>query len=187
MSFTHEPELTGPVDLCLPDGRTLNDAAKGWSRVPLHTGNLRGSWGRNKRWDYWCVLAPGLAVAVTFADVDYLGMATVWWADLTTGESGGCEPTLPLARGVELPDLPGSTPLRYRGPKSQVELVDDDGGTTLTASWTEPDGRPGRLGLRVELPAGHESLNVVIPWSSSRFQYTSKHQARPAWGALQVG
>ena len=28
---------------------------------------------------------------------------------------------------------------------------------------------------------------MVIPWSSSRFQYTSKHQARPAWGALQVG
>lgn len=187
MSFTHESELTAAVDLCLADGRTLNPAATGWSRTPLHTGNLRGSWGRTKRWDYWCVLAPGLSVAVTYADVDYLGMATVWWADLTTGESGGCEPTLPLARGVELPDRPGAAPLRFRGSSSQVDLVDDEGGTTLTASWTERDGRPGRLDLRVELPAGHESLNVVIPWSSRRFQYTSKHQARPAWGSLQVG
>ncbi|MCB1004805.1 MAG: DUF2804 domain-containing protein, partial [Acidimicrobiales bacterium] len=33
---------------------------------------------------------------------------------------------------------------------------------------------------------GHESLNVVIPWSDRRFQYTSKHQARPARGELVV-
>jgi hypothetical protein len=36
-------------------------------------------------------------------------------------------------------------------------------------------------------PAGHESLNVVIPWSERRFQFTSKHQARPAEGELIVG
>jgi hypothetical protein len=39
----------------------------------------------------------------------------------------------------------------------------------------------------VELPPGHESLNVVIPWSDERFNYTSKHQARPAAGELVVG
>ena len=55
-------------------------------------------------------------------------------------------------------------------------------------------------------PEGHESLNVVVPWSATRFQFTSKHQARvrrralarratsrarsaptPAWGTLDVG
>ena len=36
-------------------------------------------------------------------------------------------------------------------------------------------------------PAGHESLNVVIPWSDELFNYTSKHQARPATGSLTVG
>ena len=49
---THEQELTEPVDLCTPDGRRLNPEATGFSRTPLHTGNLRGSWGRTKRWDY---------------------------------------------------------------------------------------------------------------------------------------
>ena len=39
----------------------------------------------------------------------------------------------------------------------------------------------------VELPAGLESLNVVIPWSDELFNYTSKHQARPASGELVVG
>ena len=46
--------------------------------MPLHTANLRGGWGRTKRWDYWCVLAHDLVVSVTYADVDYLGMVTVW-------------------------------------------------------------------------------------------------------------
>ena len=184
---THERELTDEVDLCRSDGATLADDAIGWSRTPLHTANLKGRWGRNKRWDYWCVLAPDLAVAITYADVDYLGMATIWWVDLSTGETGGCEPALPLGRGVSLPDRPGSVPLRYRGRRSSVELIDDAGGTTFDATWTEPDGRAGRLALRVELPDGHESVNVVIPRSKRQFQFTSKQQARPAHGTLDVG
>src|SRR5690606_27310777 len=49
-----EPELTGPVPLCTPAGR-LNRAAVGWSRRPVHDCTLPGSWGRRKRWDFWCV------------------------------------------------------------------------------------------------------------------------------------
>jgi hypothetical protein len=183
---THERELTRPVDLCTPDGRRLSPDARGWSRTPLHTANLRGGWGRTKRWDYWAILTPDLAMAVTYADVDYLGLATVWWCDLRDGRTGGTEPVLPLARGVTLPDRPGSAPLRYRGQGLDLALVDDADGTMLTARWTE-HGTTASLEARVELPAGHESVNVVIPWSERRFQYTSKHQARPAHGTLVVG
>ena len=187
MKPTHETELTEPVDLCEVDGRLLNPAARGWSRRPLHTANLRGLWGRNKRWDYWAVLAGDLAIAITYADVDYLGMATIWWADLATGATGGRETNLALGRGVSLPDRPGSTPLAYRGRHAQLEIADDPEGTTIDATWREKDRRPGRLSLRIDLPPGHESLNVVIPWNERRFQYTSKHQARPAHGTLSVG
>ncbi len=187
MEPTHEREIIEPVDLCTPDGRRLAPEARGWSRTPLHTANLRGSWGRTKRWDYWAVLAGDLTLAITYADVDYLGMATVWWCDLATGETGGKPIDLPLARGVALPDRPGTAPLTYRGKGASVELVDDPEGTSIEASWSEQDGSRGRLSLRVELPAGHESVNVVIPWSDRRFQYTSKHQARPARGSLTVG
>lgn len=187
MPATDEREITEPVDLCRPDGRRLGPDARGWSRTPLHNANLRGAWGRTKRWDYWAILAGDLTLAVTYADVDYLGMATIWWCDLVTGASGGKDVVLPFARGVALPDRPGTAPLRYRGRGASVEVTDDPGGTTIAATWIERDGRPGRLDVRVELPAGHESVNVVIPWSERRFQYTSKHQARPAHGSLTVG
>jgi hypothetical protein len=184
---THEPEITEPVDLCTPDGKRLNPAAKGWSRQVLHTGNLRGRWGRTKRWDYWAILAGDWSISLTYADVDYLGIAEVWWCHLPTGEKGGHAATIPGARGITLPDLPGSAPLRYGSSKIEIALTDDADGTTIAAWWTEKGGGRGSLNARVDLPAGHESLNVVIPWSDKQFQYTSKHQARAAHGTLEVG
>jgi hypothetical protein len=184
---THEPELTRPVDLCTPDGRRLNPEAVGFSRTPLHRANLAGDWGRTKRWDYWALLADDLVVALTYADVDYLGVVAVWWCEPSTGRTGGRDVAVPLARGIDLPEVPGSAPLTYRSPHLGLEVTDEVGGTTLTARWRERDGTLGRLDAHVALPEGHESLNVVIPWSDTRFQYTSKHQARPATGTLRVG
>lgn len=183
---TAEREVVAPVDLTTADGR-LNPAARGWSRVPLHTCARRGRWGRTKRWDYWGILAGDLLISSTFSNVDYLGIVDVWWADLATGEVGGRGATVPFGRGIVLPDRPGTTPLRYAGARLRVEMVDEADGTHLHASWTERDGRLGRLDAVVALPPGHESLNVVIPWSDTTFQYTSKHQARPARGDLVVG
>lgn len=184
---THEPEITQPVDLCLPGGKRLDPKAKGWSRQVLHTANLRGRWGRTKRWDYWAVLAGDWAVSLVYADVDYLGIAEVWWCHLPTGEAGGRAANVPGARGIALPDLPGTAPLRYRSSKIELALTDDPDGTTLAAWWKEDDGSRSSLNARVDLPVGHQSLNVVIPWSDRQFQYTSKHQARPAHGTLEVG
>ena len=68
-----------------------------------------------------------------------------------------------------------------------VGLRFSPGSTRLHGSWTEHDGTPGALDVTIELPEGHESLNVVIPWNDELFNYTSKHQARPATGQLTVG
>jgi hypothetical protein len=186
-SLTDERELTSSVPLCTDDGRRLHPDAVGWSRVPLHRANLRGGWGRTKRWDYWAVLTDEVAIALTYADVDYLGIASVWWAQLDTGRSGGRERVVPLARGLSLPDVPGSVPLEHHSRTLDLLVEEEDGETRLWADWRERDGRPGHLTAAVRQPAGHESVNVVIPWSERRFQYTSKHQARPARGTLQVG
>jgi hypothetical protein len=195
---THERELTEPVDLCTPDGSVLNPAARGWSRRPLHRANLHGRFGTNKRWDYWAILAGDLVVSAVYADVDHLGLADVWWADLATGETGGHAILVP-AEAVELPERPGTAPLTVDRDGLDLRIVDEDedehedaatGGaarTRLVASWHEGDGRPGHLDVTVARPAGHESLNVVVPWSDDLFNFTSKHQARPATGELVVG
>jgi len=187
LKMTHERELTEPVDLCTPDGAALAEAARGWSRRPLHRANLQGQWGRNKRWDYWAVLAGDLVVSAVYSDVDYVGLADIWWADLVTGETGGHGIAVPRAEGMSLPERPGTAPLRVARDGLDLDITDDAAGTHIRAAWTERDGRPGRLDVTVELPPGHESLNVVIPWSDELFNFTSKHQARAAEGALVVG
>ncbi len=188
LTSTREREITERVDLCTPNGRALDPAARGWSRTPLHTCALRGRWGRTKRWDYWAVLTGDHVFAVVYADVDYLGIAEVWWADLATGASGGRNVPVPLARGLDLPDRPGTAPLRFRSRHLDLDLEDDaDGTTRIRARWDDEDGTPGTADVAVALPAGHESLNVVIPWSEQLFQYTSKHQARPATGSVTAG
>ena len=103
------------------------------------------------------------------------------------GERAATRPPSPARGASTLPDLPGSAPLRYGSSKIEIALTDDADGTTIAAWWTEKGGGRGSLNARVDLPAGHESLNVVIPWSDKQFQYTSKHQARAAHGTLEVG
>ena len=184
MATTDENEIVGEVELCASDGRRLNPAARGWSRRPLHRANLRGSWGRTKRWDYWAILTDEFFVSVTYADVDYIGLATVEWGDLRSGGHGGRAVTVPLARGIDLPDVPGSTALRYRSRHLDLEIGPDGDDTHISVSWTDRDGTNGAIDVIVEDPPGHESVNVVIPWSDTRFQFTSKHQARPVRGSV---
>jgi len=183
---TRERELTTPVNLCNPDGASLNPAARGWSRVPLHRANLDGRPDGTRKWDYWAVLAGDVVLSALYADLGEFGLADVGWIDLVAGVQGGAAiVTGPGA--VRLPERPGTAPLAVHQDAFDLAIVDGDGGTRLAASWTEADGRPGRLDVFVELPPGHESLNVVVPWSVDRFDYTSKQQARPATGSLRVG
>ena len=183
---THERELTTPVDLCTPDGHRLDPGARGWSRLPLHRANLDGLPGRNKKWDYWAVLAGDVVVSCVCSNIDVFGLADVGWIDLGAGLQGGAaivtDPSV-----IRLPERPGTAPLTVAQDGLDLSLTDDDLGTRLVASWTEADGRPGRFDLFVALPVGHESLNVVVPWSDDLFNFTSKHQARPATGTLTVG
>ncbi len=184
---TNERELTEPVDLCTPGGERLNPAARGWSRRPLHRANLPGGGaGRNKRWDYWAVLGGDIVVSSVFSDIDLLGLADVYWADLTTGASGGRAIVTARDGTIHLPEVLSSAPLVVDHDLLALSIIDDEG-TRLRAAWTEADGRASRLDVTVELPAGHESLNVVIPWSDEEFNFTSKHQARVARGELVVG
>jgi hypothetical protein len=183
---TEERELTQPVDLCTADGASLNPLARGWSRAPLHRANLDGCFGENKRWDYWAILAGDLVISTVYANLDRFGLADVYWVDLTTAETGG-HAVVAGSEGFDLPERPGTAPLRVHRDGLELQILDDERGTRLTGSWTEDDGRSGHLDVTVEMPRGHESLNVVIPWNDERFNFTSKHQARPAAGELVVG
>lgn len=192
---THEREITAPVDLCRGDGR-IAPGAIGWSRRPLHRSAIRG-WGRTKRWEYWCVTGPTHLVALTVSDLDYLALNSVYLLEYgPDGREFERTAIVPGGFGVRLPDTvagaPGSPPVVV-GPQRpvrgqvRIEIRNEGTASRLKARCMSPDRRPVEMDLLVALPDGHETLSVVVPWSERRFQYTSKHTARPASGAVSIG
>ena len=183
---THENELTTPTDECLPDGR-LNPAARGWSRRPLLRSNLRGPWGRVKRWEYWCVTGEDRAVAITYADVDYIGLAGLWCCDLRSGFEVEKTAIVPGSRGIDLSDRVDTGGGRYEGQGVRVEIHELTDRTELRAGFLDRSAGRVEVAIDVARPPGHETLNVLIPWSDRRFQFTSKQNTRPATGTAVIG
>ena len=181
-----ERELTEPVDLCDVRGR-LAPGAAGWSRFPLHRANLRGPWGRRKRWEYWCVTTPDLYVSLTYADVDYVGIAGLWICRPADGLVIDAGRVVPLGRGIALPDEPCTGRMAVDGGGVSVAIDERADATHLQASAADTAAGPVAVDLVVDRPPDHETLNVVIPWSEKRFQYTNKQNTRPAHGEVRLG
>lgn len=179
----HEPELTQTVDLCDAQGR-LNRAAVGWSRHPLHRCNLRGSWPRKKRWDFWGVTTDTHMLAVTYGCTDYVGTAAVTWLEYTAGKRIEHVRLLPLARGMRYPQTVGGGDMRFASKDLHLDILEQPQGTRLRA-WFRSSAHELEADVLVERPAGHETLNVVIPWSDRCFQFTSKQNTRPATGHVR--
>lgn len=180
-----EIELTAPAQLCDGRGR-LNPAAVGWSRRPLHTCNLRGNWPRKKKWNYWCITTDTHLFSATVSNIDYMGLAFVYFLDFASGQFVEQTVMRPLGLGCGLPDqVCGSVQFRHR--QLRVMLDDAPGRTRIRVESPAFGGAPLSADLMVERPSSIESMNVVIPWSERRFQFTSKQHGLPAAGIIEVG
>ena len=177
-------ELDGDVALCTPEGR-LNPDAKGWSRRPLHRCALRGPWGRRKRWDHWCVTWKGGVLALTYADFDDLGMASALLLDRETGRELEKVVPVPLALGFSQPDTVGGADVVFDRLGLQLAFREERRGTRLVTRF-QSRGRLVEADVLVTRPPGHETLNVVVPWSEALFQFTSKQNTLPATGTVRV-
>jgi hypothetical protein len=180
-----EPELLQPVAECMPDGR-LNREAIGWSRQPLHRCNLRRHWLRKKRWNYWCVTTDEFLFSITVADLDYIGLAAAGFLEF--GEPLAVEQTaiVPFARRFHLPETVrgGDVVIERRGVR--LALTEEPAGTRLQADFRTRAGMSLSADLLVERPNDVETMNVVIPWSATRFQFTSKQTCLPARGTVRL-
>jgi len=180
-----ERELTAAVNLCDERGR-LNPAAIGWSRAPLHRCNLSAHWPRKKRWNYWCITSETALFSVTLSDLDYMGLAFVYYLDFATQRYTELTVMHPFGRGCNLPDTVAGD-VRFADPRLHFTLSDAPGRTHLKVQSPDFGGVKLAAEFMVSRPADHETLNVVIPWSDRRFQFTSKQEALPAAGVVQLG
>jgi hypothetical protein len=175
-------ELHSPVAIATPDGR-LNRAAVGWSRRPLQTCRIAARrWPRRKRWHHWGVASDTQLVTLTFADLDYLGIAAVYVLDYASGRSWERVAARPLGWGRALPDEVGAGEVAVEAFGLAFGFAESPAGTRLTAR-----ARGLAVDLEIARPPGHETLNVLVPWSDDLFQLTSKQPALPARGTVVAG
>lgn len=181
----HEPELISPVNLCDKNGN-LNPEALGWSRRPLHKCNLQGHWPRKKRWNYWAINSPTHLFSVTLSDVDYLGLPFIYLLDFKT--QAYAEKTLikPFGAGIHLPPEVDEN-VFYKDRAMPITMQSVGNGVHLKVGCPDFEGKPLKANLFVHQPLDHETLNVVIPWSQKRFQFTSKQNCLPTEGTLTWG
>jgi hypothetical protein len=183
--MNQELELTSPVDLCLPDGR-INPAAIGWSRKPLHRCNLHGRFPRKKRWNYWAITTETHLFSVTITNLDYAGLAFVYYADFAARQLTEVTKIIPLGRGCHLPEQVAAD-VHYSGSGMQAAMEQTDGSVRLSVVLADFEGRPLTAQFAITIPPQHETLNVVVPWDERTFQFTSKQNTLPAEGSVTIG
>ncbi len=142
---------------------------------------------RKKKWNYWCVTSDTHLFSATVSDIDYLGLAFVYYLHFDSKAFTEKTVAVPFGWGCDLPDtVEGDIAFDRSG--LQVSFRREPGPVTrLEVASQDFGGVPLEADLSVEHPRGHETLNVVVPWSETRFQFTSKQNCLPASGVVRLG
>ncbi|MBE7412345.1 MAG: DUF2804 domain-containing protein [Leptospiraceae bacterium] len=175
-----EREIKEEVFLCNKNG-LLNWDSVGWSRNPLQVSNLSGNWLRKKKWNYWCVVGKDYMFSITLTDLDYSGMVFAYYLNYKTKEFFEDSILISFGLNLKMGERVGDDAV-YKSKKCTVEMLPKNGYTELKIDWKDFIGKPLKSELKVHNPKNHETLNVVVPWSDSQFQFTSKHHTLPTEG-----
>lgn len=185
MSQFVEKEITERVNLCTADGK-LNKESIGWARRPIITSNLSGNRLRKKKWNYWCVFGEEAMFSATISHLDYAAVCFIYFLEYETENFYEKTFIIPFGRNLHMPEAVQDT----------VEVIHKDTGmffisneyeTTLKISSLDFGGRSLEADIHISYPLDLDTLNVVVPWSESEFQFTAKHHCLPASGSFTVG
>jgi hypothetical protein len=178
-------EITREVLLCDDKGR-LNPDAVGWSRRPFHVCNLRGNFPRKKKWDYWCITGDRFLFSATIAHIDYLSIGAAYFLEYDTERFAEQVAVKVLSRLPVMPETVDGT-IQFEHGRTRLTFACAGNGLRLSVWSSSFAGKPLEASFDIARPADHESLNVVIPWSSERFQFTSKQHCLPTEGTVTWG
>jgi hypothetical protein len=179
-----EPEISAPVDLCDATGR-LAAAARGWARQPIVRANLSGHWPRKKRWNFWNWICPRFVFSVTLADIDYAAFCAFFFIDLDSGEKvEGMSPAWP--HSFEMPEHV-ARPVSFRGRSFEYTNTNEGGDFPVAFKGRSKNGTEVTADFVVRKPPAHESLTVIVPWATERFQLNCKENTLPCEGTVTVG
>ena len=154
-------------------------ASRSSARTSPATGRARSSW------NFWNWIAPDFVFSVTLADIDFASFCAFTLTDFRDGThwAGG---SYGLPGRFALPEHVEASVGFHGGGIEYDNRID---GVGSRGALPRPRRRPHAIeaDFAVHRPPGHESLNVVVPWTTTRFQCNSKHAALPCEGEVRAG
>lgn len=180
-----EREIIERVRLCDDNGALIKSSI-GWSRKPLHDCELRGNWMRKKRWNYWCITNEKRLFSVTMSNLDYASLAFAYFLDFETMRFIEQTVIVPLNSKKPMPaPVDGDISFSHKNMNLSFTRVGDR--TSIHVYSPNFGGEPMAAHFTITHPNELESLNVVIPWSEKRYQFTSKQNCLPCIGEVKIG
>src|SRR5882672_5131582 len=179
-----EREIREAIDIADAEGRLVREAV-GWARHPIFGCRLAPGLKRVHRWNHWCLTTRACALQITIADVGFLGLVIVSFLDFAARSPVERVYLRPRGLPAPMPETPRgdiaisarrlSLEMRMHGEQMQIR------GEARTLF-----GKRIAIDLLVDRPLAHETLNVLVPFDDTRFQFTSKQQALPVRGSVRV-
>ena len=180
-----EKEISEPTLLCDKKGN-LNPKAIGYAKKPLIESNLKGHYMRKKKWNYWCVFGDDILFSATISHLDYASVCFVYFLNYETQRYIEKTVTIPLGNNLKMPsNILESIQLHSKEMTIQLLYIQNE--THMTVTIPDFDGDLLHADLHISHPIEDDSLNVVIPWNRTQFQFTGKHHTLPATGFVKIG
>ncbi|AEC01443.1 DUF2804 domain-containing protein [Parasphaerochaeta coccoides] len=185
-----ENEIIAAQELLDEKGHLVNP---GWSRslfARYDQSKIKASRLRIKDWDYYYVGDGRNVLALTIADLGYIGLVTVTVINLEekTEHNVTAMPLLPLGRlGVPVGDLSGD--VRYRDKKLDVSFIDKGEIRTLLCHVPAfKDGQSLDAEITLHQPP-MDTMVIATPWKENpkAFYYNQKVNCMVAEGIVTIG
>lgn len=185
-NFFCEKEIISPVNICNSNG-TLNEESIGWSRKPIFNCNIRGKNFRKKKWNYWYMINQDCLFSVTISHLDYIAMSFVYFYDFNTKEFAEKTVITPLGKGCTIGKNVFDN-VEFSNEKLQVLFKWNKYLETMNILIHCKDfmGRNLTAKFNVLCFKEQETINVLIPWSRNKFQFTSKQNCLPVEGRVMI-
>jgi len=141
---------------------------------------------RKKKWNYWCVFGDDILFSATISHLDYASVCFVYFLNYETQRYVEKTVTIPLGSKLKMPtNILESIQLHSKEMSIQLLYIQNE--THMTVTIPDFDGDLLHADLQISHPAEDDSLNVVIPWNRTQFQFTGKHHTLPTTGFVKIG
>lgn len=167
----------------------------GWSPQPVLDSNLENANFyplkflqslRMKRWDYYGLTTKTHYFSFTVSDIGYLGMIFAYVVDFKNRKMHEETISVPFAGGVKIPRNSQDGITQYKNDKVNLTFYTTNDQRKLSVNWTNfEDGQDLKAEYKLDLPGGHESMNLVIPIEKRRFYFNRKINCLPASGWVE--